>query len=168
MTLTRDVQLLLIRELDGLAREVCLFPDDLQLWITPVGVSNSAGNLALHVAGNLQHFVGTLLGETGYVRDREKEFATRAGTREHVQQELRAASHAVESTLARLDIATLQLPMPGVPNGLAIRTDLFLLHLVSHAAFHLGQAGYVRRIVCGDATSSGPLPMSILPDSATL
>ena len=162
MTFTGDVQTLLIRELDGLGREVGLFPDDRQLWVTPVGVSNSAGNLALHVAGNLQHFVGALLGGTGYVRDRDSEFATRTGTRAGIQQELRAAAQAVESTLSRIDITTLQRPMPGAPNGLTIRTDLFLLHLVSHTAFHLGQAGYVRRIVCGDATSAGPLPMSML------
>lgn len=162
MTFTSNVQTLLIRELDGLGREVGLFPDDRQLWVTPVGVSNSAGNLALHVAGNLQHFVGALLGGTGYVRDRDSEFATRTGTRAGIQQELLAATQAVESTLARMDTTVLQRPMPGAPNGLTIRTDLFLLHLVSHAAFHLGQAGYIRRIVCGDATSSGPLPMSML------
>ena len=167
MTFTSNVQTLLIRELDGLGREVGLFPDDRQLWVTPVGVSNSAGNLALHVAGNLQHFVGALLGGTGYVRDRDSEFATRTGTRAGIQQELLAATQAVESTLARMDTTVLQRPMPGAPNGLTIRTDLFLLHLVSHAAFHLGQAGYVRRIVCGDATSSGPLPMSMLSDSRT-
>lgn len=164
MTFTSDVERLLTRELDGLGREVGLFPDDRQLWVTPVGISNAAGNLALHVAGNLQHFVGALLGGTGYVRDRDREFATRTGTRAHVHQELQAAARAVESTLARMDTAALQLPMPGAPNALTIRTDLFLLHLVSHAAFHLGQAGYVRRIVCGDATSSGPLPMSMLSD----
>ncbi|MEQ1910163.1 MAG: DinB family protein, partial [Vicinamibacterales bacterium] len=154
MTFTSDVQTLLIRELDGLGREVGLFPDDHKLWVTPVGVANSAGNLALHVAGNLQHFVGALLGGSGYVRDRNSEFATRTGTRAQVQHELQAAVQAVESTLARMDTAALQRPMPGAPNGLTIRTDLFLLHLVSHAAFHLGQAGYVRRIVCGDGTSS--------------
>ena len=164
MTFISDIRRLLVRELDGLGREVSLFPDDHQLWVTPVGVSNSAGNLALHVAGNLQHFVGALIGGTGYVRDREREFAARTGTRAQVQQELRTAAQAVEATLARMDTATLHLPMPGLPNALTIRTDLFLLHLVSHAAFHLGQAGYVRRIVCGDATSSDPLPMSLLSD----
>lgn len=166
MAFTRDVQLLLVRELEGFEREVGSFPDDEQLWATPVGISNSAGNLALHLAGNLQHFVGALLGKTGYVRDREKEFATRSGTREDVQRELQAAARAVASTLERLDTAVLSQLMPGAPNGLAIRTDLFLLHLVSHAAFHLGQAGYVRRIVCADATSSGPLPMAMLQDKA--
>ena len=42
--------------------------------------------------------------------------------------------------------------------GMVMRTDLFLPHLVAHAAFHLGQAGYVRRM-CGDATSANPLPL---------
>ena len=166
MSFTADIQLLLLRELDGLSREVGQFPDDDWLWATRAGVTNSAGNLALHVAGNLQHFIGALLGQTGYVRDRDAEFSTRAGTRESVQRELQRAADAVALTLARLDPWTLTQPMPGTPHGLVIQTVRFLLQLVAHAAFHLGQAGYVRRIVCGDATSTNPIPLGPLADDA--
>ena len=55
---------LLVRELEGLRREIALFPDDASIWRTVPGVTNSAANLALHVAGNLQHFVGRVLGGT--------------------------------------------------------------------------------------------------------
>lgn len=162
MTLTRDIRLLLVRELEGMAREVEAMPDDEALWRTPPGVTNSVGNLALHVAGNLQHFVGATLGHTGYVRNRHTEFATREGSRAQVQQEIEAAVRAVDAALANVDAAVLERPMPGVPAGLAIRTDLFLMHLVAHAGFHLGQAGYLRRIACGDATSANPLPLDVL------
>jgi len=162
MTLSSDLQLLLVRELEGMAREVGAFPDDVALWHTVPGVTNAAGNLALHLAGNLQHFVGTVLGQTGYVRDRDKEFSTRAGTRVSVQQELHAAIRAVTETLGHLDASVLERPMPGAPLGLMIRTDLFLMHLVAHAAFHLGQAGYIRRVVCADATSANPIPLDVL------
>lgn len=162
MTLTSDLQLLLVRELDAMAREVGAFPDDESLWRTAPGVTNSAGNLALHLAGNLQHFVGALIGQSGYVRNRDIEFSTRAGTRASVQRELQAAVQSVTNSLSTVDAAVLERPMPGAPLGLVIRIDLFLMHLVAHAAFHLGQAGYLRRIVCGDATSANPLPLDVL------
>ena len=63
--LTEDLALMLTRELDGVAREIEAFPDDASIWRVGPGVTNAAGNLALHVAGNLQHFVGALLGQTG-------------------------------------------------------------------------------------------------------
>ena len=47
----------------------------LTLWQTMPGLTNTAGNLALHVAGNLQHYVGTELGNTAYKRDRNLEFS---------------------------------------------------------------------------------------------
>ena len=164
MSFTADIRLLLIRELDGLSREVGQFPDDDWLWATRTGVTNSAGNLALHVAGNLQHFVGALLGQTGYVRDRDAEFSTQSGTRESVQRELQRAADAVAGTLERLDPSTLTEPMPGTPADMVIPTERFLLQLVAHAAFHLGQVGYLRRIVCGDPTSTNPIPLGVLAD----
>ena len=68
-----DIGTLLRRELEGLQREIALFPDDHVLWATRQGVANSAGNLALHISGNLQHFIGHELGGVPYRRDRERE-----------------------------------------------------------------------------------------------
>ncbi len=79
---------LLVRDLNDLARELDLFGDDESVWKTAPGVANSAGNLALHVAGNLQHFIGAGLGATGYVRNRELEFSRSSGTRAHIKAEL--------------------------------------------------------------------------------
>jgi hypothetical protein len=166
MSQARDICLLLVRELEGFRREVALFEDDDALWRVVPGVTNSAGNLALHVAGNLRHFVGASLGHTGYVRDRTAEFGTRAGTREHVDRELKDAIAAVIGTLEPLDDEALKLPAPGAPNGMVVRTGLFLLHLVSHTGFHLGQAGYVRRALSGEgAASAGPQPLDVLRDA---
>src|SRR5512135_3530184 len=94
--------LLLTRELSTFERELALFPDEADIWRTPQGLSNSAANLALHVAGNLQYYVGTVLGGTGYVRDRDREFGRRDGPRGDVIAELRAAARAVSAVLPRL------------------------------------------------------------------
>ena len=80
--MTDDLSRLLERELETFARELELFPDDESLFKTLPGVGNSAGNLGLHVCGNLQHFVGAVLGGTGYVRNRDAEFAARSGRRD--------------------------------------------------------------------------------------
>ncbi len=158
-----DLNLLLTRDLEGFRREVALHADDATLWQTMPGVTNAAGNLALHVAGSLQHFVGALLGGTGFVRNREAEFATRSGTREEVDRALTAAIDAVQGTLVRLSDAELDQPMPGAPNGLRTTRGRFLMHLVAHTAFHLGQAGYARRMLAGDgASSASPLPLDVL------
>ena len=77
---------------------------------------------------------------------------------------MRAAREAVEAALGSLDEKRLHAPYPAVPNGYAVRTDRFLVHLVAHAAFHLGQAGYIRRAVTGNATSAEPLPLAALVD----
>jgi uncharacterized damage-inducible protein DinB len=165
MPLAADAGCLLVREVDAFLREIALFPDDDSLWQVVPGVSNPAGTLALHIAGNLQHFVGAVLGGTGYVRDRPAEFRTRGWSRDRVVTELMAARQAVEAALGGLDERRLDTLYPAVPNGLAVRTDRFLVHLVAHTAFHLGQAGYIRRVVTGDATSANPLPLAALVDT---
>lgn len=154
---------LLVRELHGFARELDLFPDDEAVWKVVPGVTNSAGNLALHVAGNLQHFVGAVLGETGYVRHREEEFSRSSGTRAAIKVELDEAIRVVEKVLPTLSADVLSKPYPlSMVPGKEIETALFLQHLCSHAAFHLGQAGYVRRALTGDTASAGPVSLVAL------
>lgn len=162
-TLSNDLTRLIVRELDGCVREVQSFADDRQLWATLPGVTNSAGNLALHLCGNLRHFVGAGLCGTGYVRNREAEFAARQGTRAEIVAELTSTIATMHATLGTLDDDVLDRPMPGAPRGLVTSTRLFLLHLVAHTAFHLGQMGYLRRVLAGDAAASAdPLPLDVL------
>ena len=157
-----DTRRLLTRELAAFAREVELFPDDETLWKTLPGITNSAGNLALHACGNLRHFVGAVLGGTGYVRDRPAEFATREGRREDVARELWATADLVTTVLGRVEAAVLDAPFPEAHDGIRLPGRLFLMHLSVHLAFHLGQAGYLRRALTGDARSSGPVSLRAL------
>jgi hypothetical protein len=161
-TLATDVMALLTRELDGFKRELELFPDDDSLWRTVPGITNPAGNLALHVAGGLQYMIGAVLGRTGYVRDREAEFSRRAGTRSEVIAELDRARAVVRDVLPQLSESTLAGEFPEPVLGVRFQTSRFLLHLCAHAAFHLGQAGYLRRAMIGESRSSGPLPLAAL------
>lgn len=164
MTAVADIRRMLLRELATFRREVELFPDDTSLWSTPPGVTNSAGNLALHIAGNLRHFVGAVLGNTGYVRDRDAEFATRAGSRAMVSKALEAAAADVGSTFAKLDDAALGRPFPMPPKGVDVTTQRWLIHLASHAAFHLGQAGYLRRIATANGATADAVSVKALDE----
>jgi len=157
-----DVRRVLARELEAFAREVELFPDDESLWSTLPGVANSAGNLALHACGNLRHFVGAVLGGSGYVRDRDAEIATRSGRRQDLARQVRETAELVSDVLARVPGEALPAPYPKRHDGVQLRCDTFLLHLCTHLAFHLGQAGYLRRALTGDARTSGALSLKEL------
>jgi len=159
-----DVRRLMVRELEAFAREVELFPDDESLWRTLPGIANSSGNLALHVCGNLRHFVGGVLGGTGYVRDRPAEFATRAGRRADVARQLRETAEIVAATLPRLPESVLAAPYPEPHDGVQLPCGRFLVHLCVHLAFHLGQAGYLRRALTSDARTSGAVSLKALAD----
>ena len=160
--LTDDVLRLLVRELEGFTHEIALFPDDEIIWRTLPGVTNSAANLALHVAGGLRYLVGSVLGHTGYVRNREVEFGRRTGSRAEVTAELDRALAVVREVIPRLTEQDLAREYPEPVLGVTFGTRIFLMHLCAHAALHLGQAGYLRRALTGDPTSSGPLPLGPL------
>jgi uncharacterized damage-inducible protein DinB len=158
---TDDFRAVLLRELQGLQREVALYPDDESLWVTRKGVANAGGNLALHVAGNIQDFIGRALGGRVYHRDREAEFARRSGTRAEVVEELRRAAAIVDEVLPGLSDERLETTFDGHPDT-SVSTRRFLLHLCTHAAFHLGQVGYLRRILTGDPRSTNSVSAALL------
>jgi len=160
--MTAELTILLVRELRGFEREIGMCPDDELLWRTVPGISNSVGNLAIHVCGNLHHFVGHVLGGSSFVRDRDQEFGRRAGTRAEVIDEIRATIQMVERVLPGLNEHVLTRQFPESVGGLTFTTKLFLMHLSAHLAHHLGQAGYLRRALTADNRSSGPLPLNAL------
>jgi uncharacterized damage-inducible protein DinB len=164
--LAADLLVLFRRDLRCFIREVELFPDDATLWRTLPGIGNSAGNLALHVAGNLRHFVGGVLGGTGYQRNREREFAQRDGTRMAVSAELEVAANDLQAALEKLTPELLAAPYPVSVAGRRPATGRFLVHLAAHLAFHLGQAGYLRRALTGSATSTSPMDLRDLDERA--
>ncbi len=157
-----DLLLLFRRDLRCFIREIEAFPDDITLWRTMPGISNSAGNLALHVTGNLRHFVGGVLGGTGHVRNRDQEFAQREGTRAEVVAALESALADVEQGMEALKDDDLTLPYPLAVLGHQPPMGRFLLHVATHLAFHLGQAGYLRRALTGEAGATGGMGIAEL------
>jgi hypothetical protein len=153
---------LLTRELDAFERELQLFPDDASVWRTVPGITNSAGTLAVHVSGNLLHFVGAVLGSSDYIRNRPGEFSVRDIPRALLIADIGRARDAVARVVPQLADTDLSQPYPEEVGSVRMVTGLFLTHLSVHLGYHLGQAGYLRRVLTGDPQSTSPLPLQPL------
>ncbi len=153
MSLTTAIAGMMTRELVSVRKEVEAYADDADLWRAAPGIVNPGGTLALHLAGNLQHFVGAVLGGTGYQRDRDAEFSARNVPRADVLKEIDAAIATVEGTLGRLSPDDLAREYPLAIGKVRVETGEFLIHLQSHLAYHLGQIDYHRRLVTGSGTT---------------
>ena len=162
--LTSHLAAILSRDLTALRREIEAYPDDALPWQEVPGLTNAGGTLALHVAGNLQHYVGHLLGGSRYVRDRPAEFARRGVPRAELVAELERARAAVLAALEHLTPSALAAPFPEALAKHRFRTDDLLLHLATHLAYHLGQVDYHRRAVTGSPSTIGAMA---LPELAT-
>lgn len=151
------IGIFLRRELHSLRLELEAYPDEQLLWSLPPGCPNSAGTLALHLAGNLRHYIGAHLGGNGYVRNRDKEFAARNVPRAVILEQLSEAEAAIESTLPGLSEEQMALPFPEPIREHHLRTGELLLQLAVHLSYHLGQVSYHRRLVTGNSKGVGAL-----------
>jgi DinB family protein len=138
------------RELKALRREIESYPSEDDLWEIPAGIANPGGNLALHLAGNLQYFVGNVLGKNGYVRNRDAEFGSRDVPRAELLREIDNAIAAVQLGMSMIGEADLAKPFPEQVGGVSSTTGAFLAHFATHLAYHLGQVDYHRRIMSGE------------------
>lgn len=135
------------RDLNKLEEEIMLYPSEESIWVIDGQIKNSAGNLCLHVCGNLQHFIGAVLGKTDYIRNRENEFAATGIKKSELAAEIQRTRNAVKSALEKLDSAALQQEYPQKAFGYMMTTSFFLIHLSAHLGYHLGQINYHRRLL---------------------
>jgi uncharacterized damage-inducible protein DinB len=161
--ISETIRTLYLRELRALRREIEAYPDESLLWASRAGITNSGGNLALHLCGNLQHYLGARLGDTAYVRNRDAEFARRDVSRAEILAEVDAATAAVRLGFDRISDADLEKPYPEAIAKMTVTTGDWLIHLVAHLGYHLGQIDYHRRMVTGDATTLDVISVRELP-----
>ena len=147
--LVETLQSLYNRDLSKLKEEIGLYADEADLWKTGGAITNSAGNLTLHLIGNLRHFFGAVLGETGYIRDRDKEFLDAGVSRDELLAGIDQAAVDVKSTLDKLTDEDLAKNYPIEVFGHPMTNEFFLVHLATHLNYHLGQINYHRRLLGG-------------------
>lgn len=162
--LRASLQTVFTRELRAFRRELEAYPDEASVWRTVPGLPNTGGTLALHVAGNMQHFMGAILGHDGYRRDRDAEFARRDVPRSELIAGIDAAIRSVERTLPSVSDAALAKPYPEPIAKRTLGTGLFLVHLATHLSYHLGQLDYHRRAVTGNAQGLDAVSVRELPE----
>jgi uncharacterized damage-inducible protein DinB len=146
------------RELDRVAQEIAAYRDERNLWVTQGAQQNAPGTLALHLAGNLLHFVGAGLGATGYVRDRAAEFGDRDVPRTTLIARLGEARDVTVRVLSGIDEDTLAhgsfaVALPEAYQEMTPRG--FLIHLTWHLGWHQGQIYYHRLAVEPPDPSTG-------------
>jgi len=134
------------RDLGRLSKQIESFPNDEALWRTLPGVTNSAGNLALHLEGNLREFVGRQLGQIAYQRNRELEFSARGLSKQELLMRLAGLRDSIPFVIENLSADQLEKEYPQVVLEAATSTGEFLIHLYGHLNWHLGQVDYLRRI----------------------
>lgn len=153
------------RELKTIERELNAYRNDEQVWELPAGLPNSGGTLALHAAGNLRHFIGTVLGGGTYVRDRDAEFSRRGVPRAELIEGLQQAEKAVRETLTSIDPSKFSEPYPLPVLNRRVNTGEYLMHLATHLAYHVGQLDFHRRVVTGDVAGVGAVSPLDLPSA---
>lgn len=147
--MTNDLLPLFERDVEKLIAELELFESEAALWVVKAGVSNAAGHLALHIVGNVNHFIGVKLGGTDFQRDRPAEFASRAIPRAELIAQLRHTKTTLNAVLGELNETKLEENYPEEVLGYAMTTRYFLIHLYGHLNYHLGQVNYLRRVLHG-------------------
>ena len=149
MSLSLEIAALYRRDLPRLVQQLDAF-DDAQLWAIVPGVTNTAGNLLLHLNGNLREFVGRQIGGVAYARDRPREFAAKDVPRAELTAELMGLAALIPSVLdalpaERWDEMFPEQVLPGGP----VTNRQFVIHLYGHLNYHLGQIDYLRRTLTG-------------------
>lgn len=130
--------------LSTLADELQQYESEAAIWKIKAGILNSGGNLALHLVGNLNHYIGHVMGETDYVRDRPAEFDSKNVPVADIIDQIERTKSMIGEVLPKVD---LDAPYPAEIYAAAITNGNFLLHLLAHLGYHLGQLNYHRRLI---------------------
>jgi hypothetical protein len=137
----------LLRDLNKLKEEIQLYKNENDLWKVESEIQNSAGTLALHLIGNLKHFIGAQIGFTGYVRNRDREFSDRNISREKLVFEVEEAISIVKTVLPTIKDEDFSKEFPLEMYGAKRNTGYIILSLSTHFCYHLGQINYHRRLL---------------------
>lgn len=135
------------RDLDKLKAEIEQYNNEADLWLVDKDITNCAGNLCLHLVGNLNAFIGAELGQTGYIRQRKLEFSLKNVAKQDLVLKIEEAKTLVDTTLANLDVEDLEKNYPINVFKEKMTTGFFLMHLSTHLTYHLGQINYHRRLL---------------------
>jgi len=146
MSIAKEMAELFRRDLTRLLQEVEATGEG-DLWRTLPGATNSIGNLALHLEGNLREFIGRQVGRVAYQRQRPAEFASRDVTKAELLRRLGEVKELIPGILGGLAPDEWDATFPENVYGMPLTTRQFLIALYGHLNYHMGQVDYLRRIL---------------------
>jgi len=135
------------RELLKLKREIESYKVESNMWRIDKNIANSAGNLCLHLIGNLNTYIGAILGQTGYTRNRDAEFSLKNIPSKELILQIEETIQMMDKVIPRLTPEQLKKEYPIIVLNEATSTEFFLVHLATHLTYHLGQINYHRRLI---------------------
>ena len=135
------------RDLEKLKQEISLYRDEKNLWVIDKSIANSAGNLCLHLVGNLNAYIGAVIGNTGYIRQRDLEFSQKNIPKDQLVTMIEDTIIVVANGLDELKDEDLEKEYPLLVFKEQTSTGYFLIHLAVHLGYHLGQINYHRRLL---------------------
>jgi len=145
--LTDTLKTILSRDLLKLKAEIELYKDEKNIWLIDKDIANSAGNLCLHLIGNLNTYIGKEIGKTSYVRNRDLEFSLKDVARTELVKNIDATVIVIQNALSKMKEDELDKEYPLLVFDKKTSTEYFLVHLVAHFSYHLGQVNYHRRLL---------------------
>ncbi|MDO8550149.1 MAG: DinB family protein [Ignavibacteria bacterium] len=145
--LKENLKEIFTRDLTKLKTEIESYSNESNLWVISKNILNSGGNLCLHINGNLKHFIGTVLGKSGYVRDRESEFKNKNIPRKELLNSTDETITIINKTIESLPEEMLSKSYPKEFNNSTVTVEFLLIHLAAHLNYHLGQINYHRRLL---------------------
>ena len=145
--MVNDLARLFARDLNKVAKQIQSFEEEPQLWMVLPGIANTAGNLVLHLEGNLREYVGRQLGGIEYTRNRPSEFENVPVPASDLLQRIEHLAAIVPKVIQSLQEPQLSAMYPENVLGSEMTTHFFLIHLHGHLNYHLGQIDYLRRIL---------------------
>lgn len=135
------------RDLTKLKSEIAAYETEANLWIITKGISNCAGNLCLHLVGNLNAFIGAEIGQTGYIRQRELEFSAKHVPKATMIAQVNETMDMVSAVINEMTAEHFAAEFPMIVFKEKMTTEFFLVHLHGHLNYHLGQINYHRRLL---------------------
>ncbi|MCR5886230.1 DUF1572 domain-containing protein [Hymenobacter sp. J193] len=141
------LRLLFRRDLNRVLQELTQYRDEETIWHVEKGIANSAGNLSLHLVGNLRTYIGAELGGVAYTRHRELEFSLKNVPRQELLEKVAETRDIVDASLRTLSPEVLTQEYPLLVFEQKTSTEYLLVHLTTHLAYHLGQINYHRRLL---------------------
>lgn len=145
--LIENLKTLFNRDLNRLKTEIESYQNECDIWTIQEGIANSAGNLCLHLVGNLNTYIGAEFGKTGYVRNRPLEFSLKNIPRAELLSKIEETIIVVDNALDNISEEELKKEYPLLVFENKTSTEFMLIHLTTHLAYHLGQINYHRRLL---------------------